>query len=247
MAMAMRGDFKEGKRVSEQGLNYAVESGHKMTCAFNELQHAGVLVLKGDGRDAEAHSRNAIKYSEDINWPTILSQAWTVLGYSNYLLGELDRAHEFVSKGLKIQEDSGIEAMLPLHYWVFTMIHYERGVLEEALQCSEQALELSIKNNEKRYEGLSKIWIGRILGSKAMGRYKEGEKHILEGYDVLKDLHLRPAMAQGHLHLGELYGNAGEGRMAAEELKKAGLMFEEMEMAYWTAKCRKALTGLEGS
>ena len=40
MAMAMRGDFQKGKMVSEKGLHHAVKSGHKMTLAFSELQHA---------------------------------------------------------------------------------------------------------------------------------------------------------------------------------------------------------------
>ena len=244
MAMAMRGDFKKGKTVSEKGLHHAVTSGHKMTLAFNELQYANLFVLQGDGKTAIPHCLNSIKYSEDIKWLTILSQAWTVLGYSNYLLGELDHACEFVSKGLKIQEDSGIEAMISLHYYIFAMILFDRGDLEAALQYSEKALELSIKNNEKRYEGLSKIWIGRILGSKEKAQYREGEQLTLEGYDILKDLCVRPAMAQGHLNLGELYRNSGEGSKAVEELRKAKSMFEEMEMDYWSLKSQEAWKGL---
>jgi class 3 adenylate cyclase/tetratricopeptide (TPR) repeat protein len=244
MAMAMRGDFKKGKMVSEKGLNHAVQFGHKMTLAFNEMQYANLFVLQGDGKTPIPHCQNSIKYSEDIGWLTILSQAWTILGYSHYLLGELDRAREFVSKGLKSQEDSGVEAMLSLHYWIFAMIFFDLGDLEKALQCDERALELSIKNNEKRYEGLSKIWIGKILGSKEKAQYREGERLILEGYDILKELCVRPAMAQGHFHLGELYGNSGEGLKALEELRKARSMFQEMEMDYWTAKAQDALKRL---
>ena len=244
MAMGMRGDFKKGKMVSEKGLYHAVQSGHKMTLAFNELQCANVLVLKGEGKNAIAHCQKSIEYSKDIGWITILSQAWTILGYSHYLLGELDRAREFVSKGLKIQEDSGIEAMLSLHYWIFAMVLFDQGDLEEALRCSEKALELSLKNNERRYEGLSKIWIGKILGSKEKAQYREGEQLILEGYEILKELCVRPAMAEGHFHLGELYRNSGEESKAVEELGKAKSMFEEMEMDYWTAKAQDALKRL---
>jgi tetratricopeptide (TPR) repeat protein len=208
------------------------------------LQCANVLVLKGDGKNAIAHCQNSIEYSKDIGWVTILSQAWTILGYSHYLLGELDRAREFVGKGLRIQEDSYIEAMLSLHYWVLAMVLFDQGDLEEALRSSEKALELSLKNNERRYEGLSKIWIGKILGSKEKAQYREGEQFILEGYQILKELKVRPAMAQGHFHFGELYKNSGDGFKAVEHLDKAKLMFEEMEMDYWTAKSLEALKGL---
>jgi class 3 adenylate cyclase/tetratricopeptide (TPR) repeat protein len=240
MAMAMRGDFRKGKMVSEKGLNHAVKSGHKMTLAFCELQYASVLVLKGDGQKAMGHCQNTIKYSGDIQWPTILSQGWTILGYAHYLIGQLDRAREFVSKGLKLQEDSDIEAMMSLHYCTLSMVLFDLGNFEEGLKWSEKALELSVKNHEKRYEGLSKIWIGRILGSTEKARYRQGEKFILEGYEILKKLGVRPAMAQGHLYLGELYRNSGEEFKAAEQLEKARSMFEEMEMEYWTAKAREA-------
>ena len=244
MAMGMRGEFKKGIMLSEKGLHHAVQSGHKMTLAFSELQCASVGVFRGEGGKAIAHCRNSIEYSKDIGWITILSQAWTLLGYSHYLLGELDLARESVSNGLKIQEESGIEALLSMHYWIFAMIHFDQGALEEALRCSKKALELSLKHNESRYEGLSKTWIGKILGSKEKAQYREGEQLILEGYEILKELCVRPAMAQGRFHLGELYGNSGEKSKAVKELRKAKSMFEEMEMDYWTAKAQEVLKRL---
>jgi class 3 adenylate cyclase/tetratricopeptide (TPR) repeat protein len=241
MSMAMQGDFKKGEAVSKQGLKYALESGHKMTLAFNELQCASVLVLKGDGQRALKHCQNSISYSEDIKWPTILSQGWTLLGYARYLLGEPDQAREFALKGLRIQEDSGIEAMISLHYYLLAMILFQQGELEEALGWCEKALEFAIKNHEKRYEGLSKIWIGRILGSKTISQFSEGERLILEGNEILKQLGLRPALAQGHVNLGELYRNSGKEKKALEHLRIATSMFEAMEMESWAAICPEAM------
>ena len=74
-------------------------------------------------------------------------------------------------------------------------------------------------------------------------RYREGEQFIFDGYHILKELGLRPAMAQGHFHFGELYRNAGDESKAVEHLNKARSMFEEMEMDYWTAKSQEALKG----
>jgi class 3 adenylate cyclase/tetratricopeptide (TPR) repeat protein len=241
--LGMLGDFKKAEVDCQKGLDHAVRSGHKMTLAFAELQCATILVMKGEGKNAIAHCQRSVEFCKDIGWVTILSQAWTILGYSHYLLGELDRAREFVGKGLKIQEDSKIEAMLSLHYWVLAMVLFDEGDLEEALRSSEKALELSIYKNERRYEGLSRIWIGRILGGKEKRRYREGEQFILEGCLVLKELGLRPAVAQGHFYLGELYRNAGDESKAVEHLNTARSMFEEMEMDYWTAKSREALKG----
>jgi uncharacterized protein HemY len=109
------------------------------------------------------------------------------------------------------------------------------------LRCTEKTLDLSKEHNEKRYEGLSKILIGRILGNKKKERYKEGEQFILEGYQILKELSARPAMAQSFLDLGELYINSGEMDQALQHLEKAKSMFEEMEMDYWSAKVHDSL------
>ncbi len=239
--MGIRGDFRMGKSVSEKGLNHAIKIGHATTLAFTELQHASLLVLRGDGRAAIPHCQNSIKHSEDTEWPTILSQAWSVLGYANYLIGDVEQAHTFVSKGLKIQEDSGIEAMLSMHYWIYSLVLFASGELEDALRCTEKTLELSIKNNEKRYEGLSKILFGRILGSKNKEKYEDGEQFIFEGYQILEELRARPAIAQSFLDLGELYINSGQMDKALKNLEKAKSMFKEMGMEYWIAKAHQFL------
>jgi hypothetical protein len=98
-----------------------------------------------------------------------------------------------------------------------------------------------MKNKERRYEGLSKIWIGKILGSREKAQYVEGEQLIREGYDLLKELSVRPAMAEARFHLGELYRNSEEKSKAGKELGKAKSMFQQMEMDYWTAKAQEAL------
>ena len=146
MAMAMKGDFKKGELISKKGLEYAVTSKHKMTLAFNELQYAGVLIFKGDGKEAMLHCVNAIKYSENVQWPTIQSQGWALRGYANYLIGELNIAFDCISKGLNIQEKSGIEAMTSMHYYLFAMVLYDLGDLGKALKCSKKCLKLSTKN-----------------------------------------------------------------------------------------------------
>ena len=244
LAMGMLGNFNEGYSVSQKGLSQANQSGHSVTLAFSELQCANLLILKGDGQTAIPHCQRSIKHSEDTKWPTILSQAWTILGYSNYLIEELNRADEFVIKGLKIQEESGIEALLSMHHWIRAVILYDSGKIEEAHHSAEKALDLSKKNNEKRYEGLSKILIGKILGSHNKAKFSEGERFILDGYHIFKELHVRPAMAQGLLNLGELNLNSGDRSRAKDNLQKARSMFEDMEMTYWLARSDELLKSL---
>ncbi len=240
-AMGMKGDFHKGRQVSDRGLDCAVDSDHLMTLAFMELQYANLMILMCDGERAIAHCQNSIRHSEAIKWPTILCQAWTMLGNAHYLLGDLNQAQASVTKGLKIQKDTDIEAMMSLHYCVLTMIYFDQGAFDEALRCSEKALTLSQSNNEKRYEGMAKIWTGKILGGHHKGRFDEGEKMIREGCDIFKKMGLRPALAQGYFHLGEVYGHTGKNTRGVDYIKRAKAMFVEMNLTHWIAKTGAAL------
>jgi tetratricopeptide (TPR) repeat protein len=244
MAKGMYGDFRNGKTAADKGLRHAMAVGHPLTLAFNELQCANLLVLKGNGKEAIEHCQNSIKHAEETQWPTILSQGWTILGYANYLIGELQIGQNFVLKGMGIQEESGIEAMLAMHYYIYAMVLLELGDFEESLRYAEKALDLSKRNNEIRYEGLSKIWIGRILGSENKAQYYRGEHSILQGLKILKRLRLKPAIAQGHFILGELYTHSGKQSKARKSLRKASEMFKEMKMTNWLAKSKEALASL---
>ena len=45
---------------------------------------------------------------------------------------------------MKIQEDSGIEAMLSMHYWMYSQILLSSGKLEEAFEFTEKTLKLAM-------------------------------------------------------------------------------------------------------
>jgi len=105
------------------------------------------------------------------------------------------------------------------------MVHFESGDFKNAQNRIEEAVRLSQNNNEKHFEGISKIWLGRILG-KAETSGGRGEEYILQGIKILDDLKIRPYSAQGYLFLGELYADRGCSRrwewiIGWPELKKS--------------------------
>jgi tetratricopeptide (TPR) repeat protein len=103
----------------------------------------------------------------------------------------------------------------------------------------EEALRISQKNNEKYWEVMAQIFLGRILGRMETTQIDKAEEYIFKGMKIADELKLKPAYAQGYLFLGELYGNAGQKEKATENLKKAETMFQEMGMDYWLGTARK--------
>ena len=100
---------------------------------------------------------------------------------------------------------------------------------------------MSQKNTSKVMEGLSWIWMGRILGRSAPLRKDKAEQNILRGINILEKLKLKPFYTLGRFFLGAFYLDTGEKEKAMETLKEAETMFEEMGMDYWLGKAQEVL------
>ena len=108
----------------------------------------------------------------------------------------------------------------------------------------EESLRFSQKNNEKYWEATAWILLGRILGRTETPDIRKAEECILQGMKIADELKAKPAYAQGHLFLGELYAHVGQKEKALENLTKAETMFQEMGMDYWLAEAHKVSAGL---
>jgi tetratricopeptide (TPR) repeat protein len=113
--------------------------------------------------------------------------------------------------------------------------------LAEAQSCAEEALELSLKVNNRQFEGQSQVLLGRILGKMDGSKREEAEGHIIKGIKILEELKLRPSLSQGYFCLGELYADAGRKNEALINLNKALSMCQEMGIGYWPDKIQEVL------
>ena len=149
-----------------------------------------------------------------------------------------------IEKGLKIQLDAGIEFWISQHYVFLSAVRFNSGDLKGALDFIEKALQISQKNAEKFLEGLSLIWMGRIVGRSDPSRKDKAEQYILRGINILENLKLKPFYTLGRLFLGVFYLDAGQREKATKNLKKADGMFREMGMDYWLARTKEAMERL---
>jgi hypothetical protein len=121
------------------------------------------------------------------------------------------------------------------------MVHFGFSDMENA-QCNiEKALDLSLRNNEEQWEGISKIWLGRIVGIADIAQIETAKKHVLEGIEILERLTLRSAYAPGYLFLCELFARVGERESALEYARRSERVFKEMRMDYWLEEMHKLM------
>ena len=105
----------------------------------------------------------------------------------------------------------------------------------------EKALNYSIGNHEKHWEGNSRILTGRISGKKNPSQMDSASDSIMKGIKILEQLKLRPYAARGNYFSGELETESGQKDIALENLKKAGDYFQEMGMDNWLNRTREVL------
>ena len=181
---------------------------------------------------------------EKIKYELLLGLAWSCLGSGYHLIGDLKTAEKLIMKGLEIQTKSGLPIFLSWHFINLSEVYFDLANFTNAKKHIDQALRLSQKTNEKVREGRSRIVLGRIRGKSDAAKHSEGEKHILQGMQILETLKIRPLLAQGYLFLGESYAEAGQKEKSLKSLNRAQGMFQEMGMDYWLAKTREILERL---
>lgn len=243
-SMGYCGDFDEGKLLLENALRNASESNNSLALGMVELLYGVFFSIKGDWEASLGHFQNSIKYLDEAQWTWVSALARAFLGYACSMLGDPETGRRHAEKGIEAQRNSGVEMHLAASLYFSGMIHIELHDLKNARSVTEEALRLSEKNSEKGVEGLSRIWLGRILGKENPMQIERPEEFILKGIEIQKGLGAKASYSPGYLFLGELYLNAGKKEKALENLKKAEGMFREMGMDYWLGKTQELLAAL---
>ncbi len=243
-ALGMMGNFEKGAVFCKKGLHTAGEIGELRTLAWSEYLNGWFYFLKGNRKLIIEHFKNCIKYCEDTKWHSLTGYTFGGIGYGHYLSGDLENAPKSIEKGIKILQDIETRALVSRLYWLLSIPLYDSGEYEKALTAINDALILAQENNEKDFEGLSRIWLGRILAKTDPNQYDRAEESIFKGINILQELRLKPFFSQGYMYLGALYADTGQKDKALETLKKAERMFRKMGMDYWLAKTDEVLEGL---
>jgi len=238
LGMGSLGKFKQGETFCGKGLQFALQLGEPRSIAYVELWYSIFLWWKMEWKISVEHWKNCIKYCEKTNWLLLLGTAWLGFGSAATHLGDPQTGLEYIQKGLKIQSSTGVKSMLPWYYCELGNSHLALGDLKSALDCVTKALKLACDNNQKLWEALISIYLGRILVKSDPSQIDKSEGSIVKGLNFFEELRLKCWYPLGYLFLGEVYADAGQKDKALEALKKAESMSEEMGIDYILVKTK---------
>ncbi len=239
--MGELGYFEEGEQFLVKGLRNASKINELLTLAMVEMMYGFLFFNRGNWETASDHFQNSINHSEAAKVPFLSATALSALGYACSLLGDPMTGTKHAENALEIYRDSGIEMNLSLLHYYLGSIHLDLGDLVDSQRLIEEALRLSLKNNEKSTEGIIRILLGRILGKIEPTQIDKAGESILKGMEILHTLKIKPDYSQGSLILGELYLDAGEKEKALKYLKEAEESFQQMGMDYWLTRTQEIL------
>ena len=244
-ALGHLGNFQEGQALCEKGLRFAIEIDDHYCMAWAEFMYGFDFDTKGDGKNAVEHLQRCIRYTDEAQFFVILGQARAALAWGYYLTGDSGTAGDYAAEAIKIQSDIGVPNNLCVPYYVLGMIHFDSGDLKAAQSYVEMALELSQNSNQKDFQGMSLILLGRLLGRANVSQCRDAEERILQGISILTELKVKPLYSTGFIYLAEHYADTGQREKALETLEKTQSMLREMGMDYWLRRAQKILERLK--
>ena len=239
------GEIDQARRLFEKALTYALNTNHSGTVGIVEWGYGAMLAVKGDGKDAIEHLRNAVKYLEESQSVLMLGLAWAFWGFAHCLIGMSVTGIEMTEKGLKMHSDLETPWWISCCHWLCSYAQFSLGNLIGANEHAELSLQFSVDNNERSIQGLSRVWLGRVIGKTDSMQIVAAEQQINKGIALLKELGNRVYYSLGYLWLGEVNAEAGRHEAAQDNLINAEAMFREMGMDYWLTKAQEAKDRLQ--
>jgi len=239
------GNIEEGKNLYKEILPFVSESGNLFLRSFAGLVYGQILTETGDLPEAIERLQESIDCSEKIQINYLLFLGLIYMGYAQHHLGAFDRAKSYFKMAGEIPPEFEISVYQWIYYYFLFQIHLDENELEQVRICAQKAAAIAQETGVNVGVGMSKIALGKIHGLEDPAGFKEAEKTILEGVEILKKHHQKIYYPGGYLFLGELCADSGQKEKAARYLKMAESLYQEMGFVYWLERTREVMSRLK--
>lgn len=244
VALFCTGKFGEAVAWLDKSMDFIRETSDTQSLILLELHYGMLCNSQGRGAEALDHFEKVIKYSEETQTAIYIGTAWIGLGWANYLLGNLQAAGELILKGLAIQDEGVMRFHIAFFHLLLSLVLFESNDPVQARDVAEEALKMAQKHSEKMSESVAWLFWGRALGRVDQSNDRDAERYMRRGLAISGELKTKHHTALGYLFLGEYFSDRDRKAEARENLEKAMLLFEEMDMDFWLNRTREFLKRL---
>jgi len=241
--LSQKGEWESAIKHLQKGILWFFWASLNAFSAYC-IGYGYMLSQKGEWESAIKHLQKGILSSQEMNYSWFEGFGYCIIGYATSMLGNHDEGYEYVKKGVEMHESSGVAMWLPMSYCRAGAAMKEIGDFKLAKKYLEESLKSAIKSNETGVKGHSKILLGSLLWKINTSQKSEALDCLKEGITILENIKLKPLLALGYLHKGELYLDNKEPEKAIENLKTAESMLREMRMDFWLNKTQAVINGI---
>ena len=112
------------------------------------------------------------------------------------------------------------------------------------MRRARSAVELSKKHQERANEAIALRVLAEVTALGDSADAPGAAKLYADSLALGEELGMRPLVAHCHFGLGKLYRRAGEPGQAKEHLKRALMMYREMEIGFWPEQAKAEMREL---
>jgi len=235
------GQFSEGIRLGEEGIQIAEEANHPaslihMTCSLGAL-----YLMKGDLGQAISVLERGLQVCQSANVPVYLPLVFSRLGCAYAHCGRISEAIPYLEQGVEDIESTGRASFLSLSTVWLGEGYLLAGRVAEARACTERALELSRTHKERGHEAWGLKLLGDIALHHTPAKTDEAESCYRRAFALSIELAMRPLEAHCRFALSRADAVIGVAAPGRDELRAAADLYRAMEMTHWLPGVDQAL------
>ncbi|MGH7331362.1 MAG: ATP-binding protein, partial [Candidatus Rokuibacteriota bacterium] len=229
-SLAELGQFREATVAAEESIGIAEAAQHAYTLSHAYLGLGGVLVRQGRFRSAIPVLERGLTSSEHA--PFLFPPLAADLAVALARTGDVARGLGLAEQAVDRARNMGRFGRLPLLITHLADLSLMAGRHGDALHLAADALAQALAQKERG----NQVYALRLLGKVAVYSREldtaRAEEHLSQAISLAEELGMRPLRARCHLLLGQLARATGT-RTAADHLRTAAALFQDMNMRYW--------------
>jgi tetratricopeptide (TPR) repeat protein len=240
LCLSEGGDFSEGLRLGEEGLQVA-EAADQAFSRSAMLYSIGELYLhKGDVDAAFPVLQQNLALCQKTNIRLFLPLVTQALGFAHALAGSFDQALSLLEQAVEQARSWRLASAVSVPRLSEVQLLACRQ--DDALELATRALVLSLEHKERGNEASALRLLGEIALHRAPPEVVQAETYYQQALTLAEELGMRPLQAHCHRGLGTLYSQTGRSEQVRAELSTAIAMYRDMEMMFWLPQTEAVLT-----
>jgi class 3 adenylate cyclase/tetratricopeptide (TPR) repeat protein len=238
--LAATGEFDQGIRYGEEGIQIANEVEHSVSRIYANCSLGVLCLLRGECEQAIQLLDLSMKICQSAGVAVYIPFVASRLGAAYATAGRIADALPYLQQGVGNSVSVGRVAFLSLSMVWLSEGYFLSGQTKEAEDVAKHALELAQLHKERGHEAWALKVLGDIAAHTDPGS-DESEVFYQRALTLARELGMRPLEAHCNFGLGKLYLRAAPSKAAPRELSKAAALYSDMDMRFWLAKAEIAL------